>query len=125
MARIIPGVQVTVIKEVVPPQLAPSGVLGLVGLLSPARPGVARKPVERVSSWGRFRELYGSATALSMPEAQQALQNGVFELVVVEVDASSATAATAAIQYDSSDWLVLRARTPGSAPNGLAVVFAA
>ena len=30
--RIIPGVSITVVKEVVPPQLAPSGVLGLIGL---------------------------------------------------------------------------------------------
>ncbi|MFV8750420.1 phage tail sheath protein [Nannocystaceae bacterium ST9] len=113
------------IKEVVPPQLAPSGVLGLIGLLAPARPGVARKSVERVGSWGRFRELYGSATALAMPEAQQALQNGVFELVVVEVDATTATAAKARVQYDAADWLVFTARTPGTAPNGLQLVFAA
>lgn len=125
MARIIPGVQVTVIKEVVPPQLAPSGVLGLVGLVAPARPGVVHKPVERVGSWGRFRELYGNATALAMPEAQQALQNGVFELVVVAVDPATATNATASIEYDEADWLVLSARAPGTAPNNLQVVFAA
>lgn len=125
MASIIPGVQVTVIKEVVPSQLTPSGVLGLVGLLSPPRPGVIRKLVERVSSWGRFRELYGSGTALAMPEAQQALQNGVFELVVVEVDATTATAATTTVEYDAAEWLVLRARAPGSRPNGLKVVFSA
>ena len=33
MTRIIPGVEVKVVKEVVPQQLAPSGVLGLVGYI--------------------------------------------------------------------------------------------
>lgn len=124
MARIIPGVQVAVIKEVVPPQLAPSGVLGLVGLVSPPRAGTTRKPVERVGSWGRFRELYGSATALAMPEAQAALQNGVYELVMVEVAAATATAASANVSYDGATWLSFSARTPGTAPNGLALVLA-
>lgn len=123
MARIIPGVQVTVIKEVVPPQLAPSGVLGLVGLVAPKPESVAaRKPVERVSSWGRFRELYGSSTALAMPQAQQALQNGVFELVVVEVDSSVAEFATADVQYSGSNWLAMAARCSGTAANSLRVV---
>lgn len=31
MSLVIPGVQVEVVKEVLPQQLAPSGVLGLVG----------------------------------------------------------------------------------------------
>jgi hypothetical protein len=124
MARIIPGVQVAVIKEVVPPQLAPSGVLGLVGLVSPPRAGTTRKPVERVGSWGRFRELYGSATALAMPEAQAALQNGVYELVMVEVAAATATAASANVSHDGATWLSFSARTPGTAPNGLALVLA-
>ena len=33
MALIIPGVEVKVVKEVLSPQLAPSGVLGLVGIV--------------------------------------------------------------------------------------------
>lgn len=34
---IIPGVSVSVVKEVLPQQLAPSGVLGLVGFTDSAR----------------------------------------------------------------------------------------
>lgn len=124
MARIIPGVQVTVIKEVVPPQLAPSGVLGLVGLVAPARNGTQRKQVERVGSWARFRELYGRASALAMPEAQHALQNGVFELVVVAVDSSVATAASASFSYDTiTTWLTFSARAKGTAMNDLELVM--
>lgn len=124
MARIIPGVQVTVIKEVVPPQLAPSGVLGLVGVVAPKPAGVkARKQVERIGSWGRFRELYGSATALAIPAAQQSLQNGVFELVVVAVESAVAEAATTDVEYDEASWLSFAARCPGTAADGLHIVL--
>lgn len=122
MARVIPGVEVKVIKEVVPPQLAPSGVLGLVGLAAPAR--APRKRVERVGSWARFRELYGRASALAMPEAQLALQNGVFELVVVDLESSVAQPASASFPCGGlSEWLQLRARAKGTAFNGLVVVL--
>ncbi len=122
MARIIPGVQVTVIKEVVPPQLAPSGVLGIVGLVAPARGGTTRKPVERVGSWARFRELYGRASALAMPEAQLALQNGVFELVVVDLASSVAEKAGAGFDFqDIAPWLNLSARAAGTLANGIEV----
>ncbi len=124
MARIIPGVQVTVIKEVVPPQLAPSGVLGLVGLVASPRNGTQRKQVERVGSWARFRELYGRASALAMPEAQHALQNGVFELVVVAVDSSAARAASASFAHDViTSWLTFSARARGTAMNELTLVM--
>jgi hypothetical protein len=52
MARIIPGVQVTVVKEVVPPQLAPSGVLGLIGITEKEVP--SNSTTVRASSWGRL-----------------------------------------------------------------------
>ena len=63
MTLIIPGVEVKVVKEVVAPQLAPSGVLGLVGFTE-KQPGVGR-----ASSWSRFIELFGPGSACSMPEA--------------------------------------------------------
>jgi hypothetical protein len=90
MTRIIPGVQVTVVKEVVPPQLAPSGVLGLVGLTERTVPPTEKTmpPTERASSWSRFIEVCGPAAAFSLPEARLALVNGVFELVVVPLISS-------------------------------------
>jgi hypothetical protein len=80
MALIIPGVQISVVQEIVPPQLSPSGVLGLIG--------VTEKPlsrVERISSWARFLEVCGSASAYSLPEAKHALNNGVYQLAVVSL----------------------------------------
>ena len=67
MARIIPGVQVTVVKEVVPPQLAPSGVLGLIGITENEFP--ADSKTVRTASWSRFVEVCGAASAYSLPEA--------------------------------------------------------
>jgi hypothetical protein len=121
MSRIIPGVQVTVVKEVVPPQLAPSGVFGIVGLVAPAREGTSRGPVERVGTWARFRELYGRGTARVMPEAQQAFQNGVSELVVVDLESSVAQQAAATLDVEGTGYLTFRARARGTRPNGLEV----
>jgi hypothetical protein len=86
MACIIPGVQITVVKEVAPPQLAPSGVLGLVGLTDKEI-----KQVERAASWSRFIQLCGAGSAYSLSQARQALANGVFELVVAPVISSVAS----------------------------------
>lgn len=121
MSRIIPGVQVTVVKEVVPPQLAPSGVLGIVGLVAPPRTGTTRSTVERVGTWARFRELYGRGTARVMPEAQQAFQNGVNELVVVDLQSGVATQAAVTLQVSGANFLTFRARARGTRANGLEV----
>lgn len=121
MSRIIPGVQVTVVKEVVPPQLAPSGVLGIVGLVAPPRTGTTRSTVERVGTWARFRELYGRGTARVMPEAQQAFQNGVNELVVVDLESSVAEASAVTLQVNGADYLTFRARARGTRSNGIEV----
>ena len=87
MALIIPGVEVKVVKEVLAPQLAPSGVLGLVGIVENAARGVGR-----AASWRSFIDNvdgFGGASAFSLPEAAQALGNGVFELVVCPVACDS------------------------------------
>lgn len=109
MARIIPGVQVNVVKEVVPPQLAPSGVLGLIGFTE-------KQPdrIERAASWSRFIEVFGPGSAQAIPEARQALENGVFELVISPLNSSTASAAKAKI---STDAFVLVARTMGTWAN--------
>lgn len=106
MTRVIPGVEINVVKEVVPPQLAPSGVLGLVGLTE-----TALTRTERASSWNRFLEVAGPASAYSLPEARLALGNGVFELVLVPLKSSVAKRA-------EQGALKLEARAPGVWANG-------
>lgn len=114
MARIVPGVQVTVVKDVVPQQLAPSGVLGLVGIVEKEL-----KSVERASSWGRLVDGCGPSVAYSMPEARQALDNGVFQVVVSPV--SGGSEATVALPGVSGPSFGLTARAAGSWANGLRV----
>ena len=48
-------------------------------------------------SWNRFLEVCGAASAYSLPEARQALANGVFELVIVALKLSTAAKASASI----------------------------
>ncbi|MCP4162105.1 MAG: phage tail sheath protein [Deltaproteobacteria bacterium] len=113
MSRIIPGIQVDVVKEVVPPQLSPSGVLGLIGITEKIPKGT-----ERASSWSRFIELYGPGSAHSMPEARQAVQNGVFELVISPVSSEAGSKAFVLIpikedgEKNSSFKLVARSSGP-------------
>ncbi len=117
MARIIPGVQVTVVKEVIPPQLAPSGVLGLIGLTEKL------DQVERAASWSRFIAVCGSSAAYSLPEARQVLANGVFELVIAPVKSTVAQAAVVTLPAATGNdtVLTLEARAPGSWANGFVV----
>ncbi len=120
--RIIPGVSVAVVKEVVPRQLAPTGVLGLIGLVETEGDGT----VQRAASWSRFVELFGPGSAHSMPEARQALDNGVFELVVTPVSASAAAKAKATLndaQSTRQALFTLDARAPGSWANGTRVTI--
>lgn len=108
---IIPGVAVKVVKDVVAPQLSPAGVLGLVGLVE----NVPAGGPARVASWSTFVDTFGPGSANSLPEARQALENGVTELVVVPANENSgAEAATADL-----DGLVLEARAPGPWANTL------
>lgn len=117
---IIPGVSVSVVKEVLPQQLAPSGVLGLVGFTGGAA------GTHRAASWARVRELCGDVVAQSLPEARQALDNGVSELVVVTLP-NDGNAAGASL--DNSDAqkpaIKLKARAGGTWANVLDVVVAA
>lgn len=125
MTLVIPGVEVRVVKEVVAPQLSPSGILGLVGITETAPSEIA--PVQ---SFSRFLELYGASSAYSMPEASLALANGVAELMVSPVAAGDAVAkaATAAVAGDTKDAsgnavpaFTLAARARGSWANALSV----
>lgn len=104
---IVPGVSVSVVREMLPQQLSPSGVLGLIGYTE-------KKPAEgigRASSWNRFIELFGAASASSLPDARAALDNGVYELVVVPLEGGSAAGCEIAA---TAGKLTLTARAPGA-----------
>ena len=112
MALIIPGVEVKVVKEVLAPQLAPSGVLGVVGITEKQPAG----GVGRASSWNTFVDLFGAASAFSIPEAAQALANGVFELVVTAVKDDASTNASVDIPADGVAPAALAGDADGTTP---------
>jgi hypothetical protein len=116
---IIPGVQVTVVKEVLPQQLAPSGVLGIIGFTE-----INSGKVVRAASYSRMVEVLGRATTFSLPEARAALDNGVSELVVSPLAATAGS--TAIVAFDNgattpATAFTLAARAPGLWANGLGV----
>ena len=116
---IIPGVSVSVVKEVLPQQLAPSGVLGLVGVTGAA----GGAGTVRAASWNRVRELCGDVTALSLPEARQAIDNGVSELVIVSLPNANFTAGASLSNGDVNKAAIkLKARAGGLWANSLDVV---
>ena len=119
MTLIVPGVEVKVVKDVLTPQLAPSGVLGLVAVTE-SQPSSG---VGRAASWNSFAESFGAASAFSAPEAMQALANGVFELVVCAVDSAATIAASIDIPPDTGTGkaFTLTARAGGPWANGLVV----
>ncbi len=115
---IIPGVQVSVVKEVLPQQLAPSGILGIVGFTEK----VPDAGVERAGNWNRLKEVFGAGTALSLPEARQALDNGVSQLVVAPLAADAGARSTVVVPQDGTgDSVTLTARAAGTWSNGVKV----
>jgi hypothetical protein len=117
--RIIPGVSVQVLREIVPPLPSPSGVLGVIG--------VSQRVPERltpVSSYPRFLEVFGPASAFSMPEIRQAFQNGIAEVVVSPVEGGSA--GTAELKDgDGGTVATLTARANGPWSQNVGVTVAA
>jgi len=113
---IIPGVSVSVVKDVVPQQLAPSGILGIVGFT-----GATDAGTQRAASWSELRGLYGEIIALSLPEARQALDNGVSELVVVSLKDTDdhSNKAQADLQIDDQTSVTVFARASGTWANDL------
>lgn len=112
MTLIIPGVQVQVVKEVLPQQLAPSGVLGLAGFVEKGA-----DKVQRASSWTRFLEVVGAASAYSMPEARQAFDNGVYELVISPLSASAGKSSAVATAGNPKRKLLAAAKAAADAGN--------
>jgi hypothetical protein len=116
MARILPGVEIRVVKEIVAPAVTPSGVLGLVGIADRGAVGVPTP----VGSWPAFLDTFGPASAYCLPEAKQAIMNGIFELVGVRVDDEGAKKATIKLTDTAGTEIAhLQARAKGTWANDL------
>lgn len=119
MTRILPGVEIQVIKEIVPQQLNPSGVVALIGTTEKGEPLVPTP----VSSYAEFADKFGSSESFTVTkDAKQAFQNGVFQVVVVPISGQNGTKGTAILKdRKGRDSVLLTAKSSGEAGNRIAV----
>ena len=72
MVRVIPGVEVKVVKEIIPPPAYPSGTVALIGT---AEKGPELKPVH-CGSWREFADTFGADPEYSLTlDAKMCFQN--------------------------------------------------
>lgn len=119
MARILPGVEIKVVKEIVPQQLHPSGVVGLMGT---AEKGPVLMPTP-VTSFREFQDKFGSDTNQSLTkEARLCFLNGVFEVFATRIEATGSQSASVLLKNtDGEDCLRLDAKQPGEVGNKIKV----
>jgi hypothetical protein len=90
--RVIPGVSVDVVTEIVPQQLYPSGIVGLVGT---AEKGQNSK-IKGFTSYKEIRSEYGEPeNGTLVKEAKLAFLNGVFQIFAVKVGGAASGTAVA------------------------------
>lgn len=120
--RVTPGVQVRVVKEIVPQQLYPAGMVGFIGT---SRDGPILKP-QTVTSYRELVEIFGPEEPgfTLQKEAKQAFLNGVFQVVATRIGGASSSPPSLELrQYKkNSPVLKLTAKEPGAAGNRLQVV---
>jgi hypothetical protein len=119
MTRILPGVEIQVIKEIVPQQLNPSGVVALIGTTEKGEPLVPTP----VSSYAEFADKFGNSDKFTVTrDAKQAFQNGVFEVVVVPISGQNGTKATLVLKdRKGRDTVLLTAKSSGEDGNKISV----
>jgi len=127
LALIIPGVEIKVVKEIVPQQLHPSGIVGLIGTATPSPeteilppPPLAPTPV---TSYKAFTEKFGSDTTQSLvKEARLCFLNGVFEVFATRLEAPPSKSASVTLKdADGNNAVKLEAKIPGEAGNNIKV----
>jgi len=123
MTLILPGVEISVVKEIVTGQLNPAGILGLIGLCEDGKDGKPRVKA-RASSYKAFKDLFGRSIDYSVPEAKQAFQNGISEICFVPLASASAQAAELTIKdANGKDAAVVKARCRGTWGNDINITI--
>ncbi|MEM7587644.1 MAG: phage tail sheath protein [Acidobacteriota bacterium] len=118
MTLVIPGVEVRVVKELVPRGLGATGILGIVGQTE-IDPG---PPLRAVASMQEFLSLYGGASAESLPEVRHAFANGINEVVVVSLSSNDGGPASGEFPIrEAPGRLTVRARAAGVFGSQIAV----
>jgi len=119
LARILPGVEIKVVKEIVPQQLNPSGVVGVMGT-SEKGPVLMPTPV---NSYREFQDKFGSDPTQSLTrEVRQAFLNGVFQVFVTRVEAAGSQNASSILKTTDGDNIIrIEAKAAGDAGNNIVV----
>jgi hypothetical protein len=101
--------------DVLPPLPAPSGIVGVVGIVDrpPQNLGLVS-----VTKTAEIRDLLGPGTVASMPEVVHALANGASEAVIAPV-AGGAPASASLTNQNAEGVVLLRSRSNGAAGNRL------
>lgn len=124
----IPGIEITVTKELVPRGLGAAGVLGIVGC---AEIPHSDAPLREVTSLSEFRGLFGAGSLASMPEVELAFSNGLKSIVCAALPPTAGLFASLDVAFDlfaadgtptQSD-LKISARAAGTWGNDLFVRF--
>lgn len=119
MVRILPGVEIDVVKEIVPQQLAPSGIVGMIGTAEMG-PVLEQTPV---TSYREFADKFGSDPSFSLTkDVKQAFQNGVFEIFVTRIEGSGGQKASFKLKAaKKKDTVLLESKLPGESGNKIDV----
>lgn len=119
MVRILPGVEVKVVKEIVPQQLHPSGIVGVMGT---AEKGPILMPTP-VTSFREYQEKFGSDVSQSLTkEVRQCFLNGVFEVFATRIEAAGSQSASGVLKNaDGEDGIKIEAKTSGESGNVIKV----
>jgi len=119
MTRILPGVEIEVIKEIVPQQLNPSGIAGMIGT---SEKGLVLTPT-RAGSYKEFTEKFGSNYDYTLTnEVKLAFQNGIYEVVVMRVMGSGGKKAELMLKdVKGRNSIRLEAKSEGEAGNNIKV----
>lgn len=117
VARVIPGVEIKVVKEIVPQQLYPSGVVGMIGT---ADSGPTLKPTA-VTSYREVVATFGSAGSL-VRDSKLAFMNGVFQVFATRISGSGGQMATATLKASKKrDTVKLTSKSVGEGGNDIDV----
>ena len=103
---VVPGVSVKAYFDVLPPQPAPSGIVGIAGVVD--RPPADGKLIA-VSKISELRDLLGPGSVYSLKQGVDALANGASELVVAAV-AGGSPASLQLLNGDSVACITLKCR---------------
>jgi len=122
MTRIIPGVEIQVVKEIVPQQLHPAGIVGLIG---PAEKGAIMEPTP-VTSYREFVEKFGANLDYALTrDAKLCFLNGVAEVFATRIVASGGKPASVILKDDKKkNTLKLTSKLVGEEGNSIRVVIA-